>query len=91
MVGKIFALGAAALAGALVVYVNNEVRKEYDACVDENNMLRDFIQNHDFYEKIEASSVQKSSLVKESTGSGCDVYTDEKSGFKILNYAKRNA
>lgn len=34
-------------------YVINEVRKEYDSTVEENNYLRGFINDHDFYKKEE--------------------------------------
>ncbi len=45
-VGGVFLLGVGA-------YVFNEVRKEYDKTVQENNYLRDFIEKHDFYKKEE--------------------------------------
>jgi len=39
------------LLGCLGAYVVNEVRKEYDNCVDENNNLRDFIRDHELHQK----------------------------------------
>ena len=36
-----------------IAYVVNEVRKEYDSTVEENNYLRGFIKDHDFYKKEE--------------------------------------
>ena len=48
-------IGLKILGGGLVLgigaYVVNEVRKEYNNTVNENNYLRDFIDNHDFYKK----------------------------------------
>lgn len=47
--------GIKILGGALVIgigaYVVNEVRKEYDSTVAENNYLKNFINDHDFYKK----------------------------------------
>src|SRR5574344_1145546 len=51
MSNVILTIGGTILLGCLGAYVVNEVRKEYDDCVDENNSLRDFIRDHDFYEK----------------------------------------
>lgn len=91
MVKKILMAGAAAFGAALFIYVNNEIRKEYDECVDENDRMRDFIQKHDFYEKS-ASKTEQPSFKKESCGSeNCTVYTDERSGFKVYEYGKRKA
>ena len=40
------------LAGiSLGLYVGNEIRKEYNSTVKENECLRNFINTHDFYEK----------------------------------------
>lgn len=90
MIGKIFAVGAAVLGTALVIYVNNEIRKEYNACVDENDRMKDFIQNHDFYEKASAKADVKSSLHKENCYFGnYTVYTDEKTGFKLFEYTRK--
>ncbi len=36
-----------------IAYIVNEVRKEYDSTVEENNYLRGFIKDHDFYKKEE--------------------------------------
>ena len=36
--------------------VIKEVKKEYDSTVDENNRLKNFINEHDFYKKAPASS-----------------------------------
>lgn len=48
--GCLAAIGGITTVGC-IVYVGNEVKKEFDATVDENNRLRDFINTHDFYEK----------------------------------------
>lgn len=44
------------LAGiGLGLYVGNEIRKEYNSTVKENEYLRNFINTHDFYEKEDSS------------------------------------
>ena len=44
------------LAGiSLGLYVTNEIRKEYNSTVKENEYLRKFIDTHDFYEKEDSS------------------------------------
>lgn len=44
------------LAGiGLGLYVGNEIRKEYNSTVKENEYLRKFINTHDFYEKENSS------------------------------------
>lgn len=39
----------------LGLYVGNEIRKEYNSTVKENEYLRNFIDSHDFYEKENSS------------------------------------
>ena len=47
--GKIIAgVGGGILLLGGIAYVVNEVRKEYDTTVEENNYLRGFINDHDF-------------------------------------------
>lgn len=85
----------------LTLYVGNEIRKEYDKTVAENNYLRDFINNHDFYKKTEnkinnlgskepTTDEIKKRLVKttERTPDGMLMTTikDPVSGFKIISY-----
>jgi len=84
----------------LTLYVGNEIRKEYDKTVAENNYLRDFINNHDFYIKTtnklndfnkETNSDDiKKRLVRttERTSDGMIMTTvqDPVSGFKLVSY-----
>ena len=52
--GKVIAgVGGGILLLGGIAYVVNEVRKEYDTTVEENNYLRGFINDHDFYKKEE--------------------------------------
>ena len=51
IVKGILAITGGATAVGCVVYVVNEVKKEYDSTVAENNRLRAFINDHEFYEK----------------------------------------
>lgn len=84
----------------LTLYVGNEIRKEYDKTVAENNYLRDFINNHDFYTKTTnklnnfnketTNNDIKKRLVKtiELTPDGLIMTTvqDPVSGFKLVSY-----
>lgn len=95
------------LLGCLGAYVVNEVRKEYDNCVDENNNLRDFIRDHDFYEKQEPSKPdtvkQTSSKTKyqpvlekideyiDGQGRTVGVYKDLTSGFTVKKIERSSA
>ena len=49
-------IGGIALGIGVGTYVIKEVKKEYDSTVDENNRLKNFINEHDFYKKAPASS-----------------------------------
>ena len=46
-------------------YVVKEVKREYDETVDENNRLRAFINDHDFYEKKQ-TNLRSSDYVESS-------------------------
>lgn len=46
-------LGTGTLIGC-GVYVCKQLVNEYDSTVDENNRLREFISNHDFYDKSQS-------------------------------------
>lgn len=84
----------------LTLYVGNEIRKEYDKTVAENNYLKDFINDHEFYKKTtdklndfskETNSNDiKSRLVKttERMPDGMIMTTvqDPVSGFKLVSY-----
>lgn len=48
--GVLKAIGGLATVSC-IVYVGKEVKREYDETVAENNRLRKFINDHDFYEK----------------------------------------
>lgn len=50
------------LGSALVIYVGKELIKEYDSIMEENNRLKEFIDNHDFYER-EIQSELKTDIV----------------------------
>ena len=50
---KILGTGLGIGLGAFVV---NEIRKEYNSTVEENDYLRNFIDTHDFYVKEDSSS-----------------------------------
>lgn len=54
----------------LIGYVIKDVKDEYDSMVDENNRLRSFINEHDFYEKrqinIRSSSYEEKPKENES-------------------------
>lgn len=84
----------------LGLYVGNEVRKEYNKTVAENNYLRDFINTHDFYKKEAESRITtiasetkekpvKDRLVTTTERVGdqlVTVITDPVSGFKCYSY-----
>jgi hypothetical protein len=84
-------------------YVFNEVRKEYNATVEENNYLRNFIETHDFYEK--ENSYSSNSLMDQKTrmslrnlthvedlGDGTLRVTkvDPRSGFSVVSIEKKD-
>lgn len=48
--GCLIGIGGLTTVGC-IGYVVKEVKREYDETVDENNRLRAFINDHDFYEK----------------------------------------
>ena len=50
------------LGSALVINVGKELIKEYDSIMEENNRLKEFIDNHDFYER-EIQSELKTDIV----------------------------
>lgn len=50
------------LGSALVIYVGKELIKEYDSIMEESNRLKEFIDNHDFYER-EIQSELKTDIV----------------------------
>lgn len=87
------------LLGCFAACVVNEVRKEYDSCVEENNNLRDFIRDHDFYEKQEPPAYAAAKQTSQKTeyrstlekvdeyidwqGRTVGVYKDLTSGFTV--------
>lgn len=95
------------LLGCLGAYVVNEVRKEYDSCVEENNNLRDFIRDHDFYEKQEQSKPADAKQTSPETeyqpafekideyideqGRTVGVYKDLTSGFTVKKIERSSA
>lgn len=83
----------------LGLYVTNEVRKEYNKTVAENNYLREFIDTHDFYKKeaekrITTTSGTKEKPVKDRLVTTTErvgdqlvtIITDPVSGFKLYSY-----
>ena len=51
----------------LGLYVSNEIRKEYNKTVAENNYLREFIDTHDLYKKEAESRITTASGTKEKS------------------------
>lgn len=49
-------IGGIALGIGVGTCIIKEVKKEYDSTVDENNRLKKFINDHDFYKKTPTSS-----------------------------------
>lgn len=83
----------------LGLYVGNEIRKEYNKTVAENNYLREFIDTHDFYKKeaekrIATVSGTKEKPVKDRLVTTTErvgdqlvtIITDPVSGFKCCSY-----
>ena len=60
--------GAGCLAVASIIgYVIKEVKDEYDDTIEENNRLRAFINEHDFYEKRKTNIVSSNYKSSEDT------------------------
>lgn len=68
----------------LGLYVGNEVRKEYNKTVAENNYLRDFINTHDFYKKEAESRITMASGTKEKPVEDRLVTTTERVGDQLV-------
>ena len=62
--GFLIGIGSLTTVGC-VGYVVKEVKREYDETVDENNRLRAFINDHDFYEKKQ-TNLRSSDYVESS-------------------------
>ena len=63
--GCLIGIGSLTTVGC-IGYVVKEVKREYDETVDENNRLRDFINDHDFYEKKQ-TNLRSSDYVESSS------------------------
>jgi hypothetical protein len=68
----------------LGLYVGNEIRKEYNKTVAENNYLRDFIDTHDFYKKEAESRITMASGTKEKPVKDRLVSTTERAGNQLV-------
>ena len=62
--GCLIGIGGLTTVGC-IGYVVKEVKREYDETVDENNRLRAFINDHDFYEKKQ-TNLRSSDYVESS-------------------------
>lgn len=68
----------------LGLYVSNEIRKEYNKTVAENNYLREFIDTHDFYKKEAESRITTASGTKEKSIKDHLVRTTERVGNQLV-------
>ncbi len=73
----------------LVVYVVNEMRKQYDKNVEDYNSLLDFIEKHDFYKKHDSYDDKNSRYSTETKvmpdGKTYSVKKDVASGFSVIS------
>lgn len=98
--GKVVGFGLGAFALGVLGYAVKEAIGEYDKnvedynkLVDDCNVLSQFIEDHDFYEKRQGARrnapLEKVEEFVNDSGQNVKVFEDANSGFKVYEFGKK--